>query len=107
MRRGVALIPMNPLIKSHLDLIDGVLADVAKNLSSLRAEAAEESRERDRIQQDYWVIERQNQALQETYDRLSLIIEENESLKKKNTEAAEHARHLLEMARALQEGCQE
>ena len=92
---------MNPFVKTYIDQIDGLVAELTRTLERYEAQLDQAREAKETLLKQNWSAQRRINALQETLDRLPELDRENKELKERNGRSLEHAKRILAYAKAL------
>lgn len=92
---------MNPFAKTHIDQINALALDLEKLLEEYERRVQRAQEDKESLMREHWALKRDFHALSETVSRLPEYEEENETLRRINTQSLEHARRILDFAKAL------
>ena len=92
---------MNPFVKTYIDQINGLVAELTRTLEQYEAQCEQTQDAKETLLKQNWSAQRQINALQETLDRLPELDNENRELKIKRQQSLEHAKRILAYAKAL------
>ena len=95
---------MNPFARKHIDQIDQLVADLGTTLQEYERRLQQAQQDKESKLKEHWAVNREVRALRETIQRLPDLEEENHQLREQGQKSLDHARRILELAKALSGG---
>jgi predicted nuclease with TOPRIM domain len=92
---------VNPFVKTYIDQMQILISDLSKTLEEYERRLQQAQDDKEEKVREWWIATRKVSALEETLGRIPGLEEENTLLQEKNQKTVEHARRILELAKAL------
>ncbi|HNZ47343.1 MAG TPA: hypothetical protein PLZ53_09035 [Candidatus Hydrogenedentes bacterium] len=92
---------MNQFLQNYIEQINVLADQLEKTLTSYGTQLASSRIKNEEDQKEKWMMARKIKTMEENLDNLAELKQENEELRQKNMQAAEHAKRILILTKSL------